>query len=387
MAFPNQHLPGQLVHSIRRTCEGIYWFSPNPDCVRGMAYTYGLGVEASRVMPHVEVTMSNHRQGVFTCLTGKRSRFHQKHHGIFAEQYNGHLGRCGYMWDHRGPTQPVLLPGPTDEFCFAHGEGEQEAKIWKSRWDALGLGCVDRTILYDLMNPVSANLVQHFRTFPGFKIGPDDWGKWAVNERPDWVASGYPDFSAFMALPPPEWWDRAELVDCGDTRIVVVPEILHEFEERRKWAKQNRPKVSARLDPAAFELFISAENLERARAHYLELMDVLEKEFAKDRAAAGKRVVGRRNLLKQEVGYRPPSPDIVYGTSRYKPRFTGSTTAVKTATLAYRSWLKNYWRALGRFNANRDFNVVFPAGTVRMAEIASVRCRGRPLPEENPMRR
>lgn len=373
------------MHSIRRTCEGIYWFSPNPDCVRGMAYTYGLGVEASGVMPHVEVAMSNHRQGVFTCLTGRRADFHEKHHGVFAEQFNGHLGRCGFIWDHRGPTQPVLLPGPTDEFAFEHGETEQQAVVWKSRWDALGLGCIDRTILYDLMNPVAANLVQHFRTFPGFKIGPEDWGKWSVNERPGWVASGYPDASAFMALPPPEWWDRAELVDCGDTRIVVVPEILREFEARRRWAKKHHPKGSQRLDPAAFELFISAENLQRARAYYLELMDVLEKELARERAAAGKRVLGRRTLLNQETGYRPSRPDIVYGNSRRKLRFTGSSRAVKAAQKAYRVWRRNYSRALGRFNANRDFDVVFPAGTVRMAQIANVRCRGAPLDEENPM--
>ena len=31
---------------------------------------------------------------------------------------------------------------------------------------------------------------------PGFKVTPQDWGKWNVNERPKWFDLGYPDYSA-----------------------------------------------------------------------------------------------------------------------------------------------------------------------------------------------
>ena len=389
MAPPKQHLRGQSFHSIRRTVEGIYYLAPRRDCRRGLAYTFGLGVEESGVMPHVEITMSNHRQGVATCLTGKRSKFHEKHHGIFALQYNGHLGRNGYMWDHRGPTEPVLLPDYEEDedekkFFFAHGENEEQKERWQSRWDALGLSTMERTILYDLMNPISAGLVQHFDGFPGFKIGPADWGRWNVKVKPGWINKLYPELSAFMALPPPSWWDQVELVDCGDSRIVVVPDLLRAFEERRQWAKLERPCGPQRLDAAAYELFISSENLERARAHYLDLMAILEDQFREERAASGKRVIGAHELREQDPFEKPSGPDILQGKSRCKPRFTGSPKAVKRAQEAYRVWNRRYWIALGRFNARRDFNVVFPAGTVRMAEIASVRCRGRPLADENP---
>ena len=387
MGSAKQHLPGQSFHSIRRTAHGIYHLSPTPQCRAALPYTYGIGVEHSGVMPHVEVTMSNHREGVLTCLTGRRSKFHEKHHGIFAGQYNGLAGRVGYFWDHRGPTEPVLLPGIGEGISFARGESEEEQQRWVSRWDALGLDCMERSILYDLMNPVSANLVQHFRSFPGFKIGPQDWGKWSVNERPGWFHRGYPDRSAFMALPPPRWWDRAETVDCGDTRIVVVPEVLRLFEERRRWAKQKRPRGARRFDPQAFELFISTENLERAKTHYLELMHILEEQFREERARAGRRVVGAKRLRQQDPTLRPSGPDIVRGNSRYKPLFTGSEKAVKRAHAAHRMWQKNYGVARRRFAARRDFDVVFPAGTVRMAEVARVRCRGEPLPAENPMLR
>ena len=384
MNLPKQHLPGQSVHSIRRTVDGIFYLSPQPDCLRALAYTYGLGVEASGVMPHVEVTMSNHRQGTFTCLTGWRALFHERHHGVFARRYNGRLGRSGYMWDHRGPTEPVLLPGVEKKFPFAHAEGEERRQRWLSRWDALGLDTIDRTILYDLMNPVAANLVQHLRSFPGFTIAPWDWGKWSVNQRPAWFPIGYTELSAFMALPPPRWWDQAEFVDCGDCRVVVVPEILDAFEERRDWAKTERPMGSRRFDPAAFELFISTDGLNEARAHYLELMDILEEQFRVERARAGRRVVGPKRLKAQDP-LRKPATDIVLGTSAYSPRFTGSDGAVKRANAAYRVFYKNYTIARLHFRAKRDFTVEFPAGTVKLVQMAGVRCRGEPLPAENPM--
>ena len=390
MGLPKQHLPGQSVHSIRRTVEGIFYLSPTPDCLRALPYTYGIGVEQSGVMPHVEVTMSNHRQGTFTCLTGRRYKFHEQHHGVFARQYNGRLGRSGYMWDHRGPTEPILLPD-TDkfedvEFPFAHAEDKEREERWISRWDALGLDTIDRTILYDLMNPVAADLVQHLRSFPGFTIAPWDWGKWSVNSRPEWFNIGYPQLSAFMALPPPRWWDQAELVDCGDCRIVVVPELLDAFEERRSWAKDERPWGSQRFDPAAFELFISTDQLRRARAHYLELMDILEEQFRKERARAGRRVVGPKRLKRQDP-LKKPREDVVLGTSGYSPRFTGPENAVKRAHAAYRVFEETYKVARRKFRATRDFDIVFPAGTIKMVQMAGVRCRGRPLPDENPMPR
>ena len=384
MGLPKQHLPGQSVHSIRRTVEGIFYLSPTPDCLRALPYTYGIGAEESGLIPHVEVTMSNHRQGTFTCLTGRRSLFHERHHGIFARQYNGRLGRSGYMWDHRGPTEPILLPDVERKFPFAHAEEEEDRERWLSRWDALGLDTIDRTILYDLMNPVAANLVQHLRSFPGFTVAPWDWGKWNVNRRPDWFNRGYPELSAFMALPPPRWWDQAELIDCGDCRIVVVPELLDAFEERRSWAKLERPRGSQRFDPAAFELFISTDKLQDARAHYMELMDILEDQFRAERVRAGRRVTGPKKLKNQNPFDRP-AKDIVLGTSGYSPRFTGSKKALERAHAAYRVFEENYKIARRKFRTKRDFNIVFPAGTVKMVQMAGVRCRGTPLPAENPM--
>ena len=387
MALPDQDLPGQLVHTIRRTVDGIFYLSPRPNCVRGLAYTYGLGVEASGIMPHVELTMSNHRHGVFTCLTGLRSEFHQRHHGVFAQQYNGRLGRSGYMWDHRGPTKPVLLcePGEEQKFAFAAGESKKERDLWFSRWDEQGLDTVERTIVYCLLNPVSANLVQEVRSFPGFKITPSDWGKWSVNARPSWFERDYPDVTAFMALPPPQWWDNAEFVPTGDSRFVVSPETLAKFEARREWAKRNNPTGEARFDAAAFELFISRERLAEAIAHYEGLVELFEAQFLQERLAAGKRVLGRGALRKQDPFFAPAGPNPIRRNSRYKPRFIGSAAAVQKAHTAYRNFCSNYWTATTLLKTTRNFNITFPAGTVRMALVANVCCRGAPLPEENPM--
>ena len=393
MGFPDQSLPGQMCHSIRNTARGTYFLSAVPECVHGLAYTFGLGVERSGIMPHVELTMSNHRHGLFTCLTGWRSKFHEAHHGVFAYQYNGFLGRNGPMWDHRLTTCPVILSGASEEYPFLRGEPDDVAEYMQSLWDKKGFDDVDRTLFYVLMNPVNANLVQHVHSFPGFKVTPQDWGTWRIVRRPHWMSKGYPPVVAFLSLPPLPYCDRVDLIDAGDGRFVVHPDTLAAFEERREEVKRQfleRALTSPRgelrfVDPVASGLFISEERLAEAVEHYSTGVAELEEELRVERAARGQRVLGRRALRRQDPFYCPHPSTRRHIRSTRRPSFIGPAEAVKRAQKALRIWRQNYWCALDDFNETQDFAVLFPAGTVRMVDIASVRCRDGPLPEENPM--
>ena len=386
MTLPKQHLPGETHRSIRCTIEGTYYLAPNPQCVQTLRYTYGRAVEMSGVIPHCEMTMSNHRQGLVTDPRGSRAEFHKEHHGVFAQRYNKLLMRSGAQWDDRRTSEAVVLDGKRREdtrfehFEFPKFEKEEHKVEHLSIWITRNLSDFERCVVYDLTNPQVANLIETVNSYPGFHLGPQHWGKWVVVRRPGYFPHGYAEYVAFMALPPVDWWDNVDVVDTGDGRTVVAPATLDAFEERRELAKARK---KGGLDPDAYELFISTENLLAAKAHYNALITTVENHFTAKRQKAGKRVFGRRSLIRQDPFYRPPRRK---RKRHITLRFIGSKEDVEAARKAYDRFRRNYRRALKAFAAGRDFQVVFPVGIQRMVQVANVRCRAAPLPSENPMR-
>ena len=353
MTLPKQHLPGETHRSIRRTIEGTYYLAPNPQCVRTLRYTYARAVERSGVIPHCEMTMSNHRQGLVTDPRGSRAEFHKEHRGVFAQQYNKLLVRNGAQWDCSGTSEAVVLDGTRREserferFEFPHHESEEAKTEHLIIWIALDLSDFERCIVYDLTNPMVANLSQHLHSYPGFYIGPEHWGKWIVIERPGYFPNGFAKYVAFMALPPVDWWDNVKVVDSGDGRTVVAPETLAKFEERRELAKASQ---KGGLDPQAYELFISTENLVAAKALYTAHIKAAEAHFTAKRQKAGKRVFGRRRLIRQDPFHRPERRK---RTRLRYIRFIGEPRQVHRATKAYWAFYGNYKRTLRAFQRAR----------------------------------
>lgn len=328
MTLPDQHLPGQFIHSIRRTSGRTFFLRPGARTNWTFRYAYALAVEESGVMPSAELVMSNHRHGGLLDRYGTRSVFHEILHGLVGQVMNDVLHRRGnYFWDNQGPTGIICL---MKDDTVEYDDDDEVDKELESLFDDLGLDMQDRVLLYIWMNPVKANLVERLKDWPGFKITPDDWGRELDPYRPPWVDDGYPPQAKCTPMPPKKWDGR----------------------------------------------------LEEARRYYKGLIRTCEDFYRKRRKKQRKGVLGRKGALRQDPFTRPKTP--ARYRRRRKPRFCGSSKLRKKAIAAYAVWLRNYEIARRKFR-NGDRDILFPAGTVRLRRIAGVRCRGGPRPEENPM--
>jgi hypothetical protein len=328
----DQQLPGEILHEIRNTAERYYLLAPRPNTVAICAYFYGYAAERDGRIPHVEMTMMTHRHGESTDAAARRSLFWELYHGLVGRYVNITLGRHGRFWDNRKRKAIILLPeDDTDDETDEEAREPRQYKFpteFVEYADEHGLDTYDRTLLYILLNPVKANLVDTVRDWPGFKITPDDWGKTIKTKRPPMVPESYPDYTTFTPLPPARW---------------------------------------------------DGKPLAEAQKFYNDHVEALEELYRRKRRLQGKRVLGPRRCKNVKPLNRP-------GTTDYRkelPRYSGGVERVRRARKANGVWLERYERLSRKFAIGQR-NLIFPCGTVQLVQIAGVRCRGAPLPDENP---
>lgn len=331
MTLANQELAGQFVHSIRRTARRQFFLRPGFRTNWTLHYAFAVAVEKSGVVPSAEVTMSNHRHGGLLDVRGNRAEFHERYHGMVGQKMNWALNRQGnHFWDNRGAVSIICLLEPgRPEYEEDDPERKELDRELEEMFDRLGLDIQDRMLLYIWMNPVKANLVRKLRRFPGFTITPDDWGKEVTVRRPPWFDLGYPPKGTYTPMPPKKWEGR----------------------------------------------------LDDAKRFYNALIELCEEFYAERRTSQGKGVLGKKGLLRLDPFDRPKSPSTY---RRRRPRFAGSSKARVKAYDAYGQFLENHRGARRKLRSGKR-NVVFPAGTVRLRRHVGVRCRGTPLPSEDPM--
>jgi hypothetical protein len=96
-------------------------------------------------------------------------------------------------------------------------------------------------------------------------------------------------------------------------------------------------------------------------------VEAVERAAATERARTGKRVVGRRRILRQPW---KASPGTEEPRSTLRPRFAGTLINRVTALLEYRVFLAAYREARHRWLARRE--AVFPRGTYLLARVVAL---------------
>src|SRR5690606_6124626 len=129
----DQQLPGEVLHEIRNTAGRCYFLAPRPNTVAICRYFYGYASEQVDRIPHVEMTMMNHRHGESTDAEAERSRFWEIYHGLVGRFVNLTLPGCqgsrrGRLWDNRKRKAIILLPEDSEEDRAAEDDGARKPR-------------------------------------------------------------------------------------------------------------------------------------------------------------------------------------------------------------------------------------------------------------------
>ncbi len=177
---------------------------------------------------------------------------------------------------------------------------------------------VDR-VLYIAMQPVAAGLVEKVEDWTGFQILPRHWGKTMSFDRPDLCGDDMPATVEFTPMPPP-----------------------------------------------GFEKF----PLEDVIKFFEHLISEKEKSYAKKRKGP---VLGIEICEAMNPFYSPKTPAPM---RTLNPRFCGSDRKLIIRAIIRQKRFNGLHRASRLAFRKGSRSVVFPAGTVQMAGLAGVSCRG-----------
>ena len=132
---------------LTRCCDDQeYALLPSKLVNQVFAYAVGWASKKYHIAIHTMCVMSNHWHSVITDTFGRLPEFKQEVHRIVAKCLNAEYQRNGYFWDNQKAGQTWLLDD-----------------------DAI----MDKMV-YTMMNPVAAGLVQHQRCWPGLVTKPTD---------------------------------------------------------------------------------------------------------------------------------------------------------------------------------------------------------------------
>ena len=243
-------------------------------------------------------------------------------HGLMAMSNHPHV----VATDSRGERSDFMR-----DFCAGVGRArnrrlDRQGHFWDTQQFGdtvlLDVDAITRALLYTWLNPVRANLVERASHWPGAKILPSDWGK---------------------------------------TRFITAPQDGY-YNPKKARMIRFTPQP-----PPGFEHMTLEEVIE----HFETLLREAEDKLIARRRRSGKRVLGKRRVLKLNP-FDGPSTRAKRG--KLNPRFASRDAALMTRAQAERrQFHADYDKANDMWRKGlRD--VVFPAGTIRHRKLSGVEC-------------
>lgn len=261
------------------------------------AYEFARSAERSDVEMYAGVVMSNHLHLVVHDRQAKRSDFMRDAMSGISSVRNKVLGSSGQgdsLWNRRQYGDTVLL--------------DRQA--------------LENHIVYVLLNPVRAGLVERARDWPGFMIMPSDWEKTVNVPRPE---SHYGD-------------DQPETIA---------------FTPRR---------------PPGYEEM----TLEEVVAHFEKLVKKGEKKIHREMARQKRTFLGVEGVLATDPSSCPKTPA---GRGEAAPRFAASDPQLQEeAQVREKAFRDAYARERKRWLEGKK-RCVFPCGTLWLRRNAPITCR------------
>lgn len=277
----------------RRVVHRLFYLRPSK--VTNATFEYCLAYAAAQtgVLLHEFEVLSNHYHIVLSDPLAKLPKFMQILNSFVARAINASYGQFGTFWENESFTAPEL---PED------------------------IDLVDKCV-YTLLNPCTADLVEHASEWPGLSSWAMEYGKPRIATRPDHL------FGETMPRELP-----LELV-----RPPVMPELSDD-----QLRKEIRRRVAER-----------------------------EAELARKRQAEGRQVLGVRRVLAQRPSDSPVRPAEHFGT---RPRVsTRSVWAKLDAIQRCKEFLTEYRDAMASYLSGIR-EALFPRGTYSMRVRFGVRC-------------
>ena len=190
MTKPRLILPGATLAVCRRNTQQTFFLTPCRKVNQAYLYLLGYTAEKYGIDLHAFCAMSNHHHLNLTDPRGNLPDFCQNFHSLLARCLNNHYDRSENFWSGAASYNACLLgiKGEADIVEYAH--------------DSL------QKMIYTIVNPVRAALVNEARKWPGANSIHYRFGQTVEFERPDWFfrAKGpMPAKSQITLVQPPGW--------------------------------------------------------------------------------------------------------------------------------------------------------------------------------------
>ena len=299
MSQPRYVPAGRVWFLSRRCTQRQYLLKPSKRANQAFLYALAVAAQKTGVKILWAVAMSNHQHcGVYDA-SGRMVEFTREFHRLVAKHHNAMYGRWENFWACESPTD-ILLSDAAD--------------------------ILDK-LVYSLVNPCSAHLVERARQWPGVISLPNQLGKTLVIKRP------------------------------------------------KTYFRQDGPM------PASVELVFHKPphfdhlSMEEYRALVARRLRAKEDELIAQRRAEGKRVLGRRRVLRQSHEDSPRSRE---PRRVRRPRLAAKSLWRRLEAIRrLKDFIKAHAEALAVWRSG-DRNVEFPYGTYAMRVIHGVRCATAP---------
>lgn len=198
MTRPKRRLGGESLFWTRRAHNQQFVLVPSPELNQLLGYALALYATRYNIHVHGFVAMSNHLHAVSTDPDAQMSSFLRCFFSLVSRLRNRQLERQDSLWSAQSPHEVVVL----DEAAMRD------------------------TLLYTLLNPVKAHLVETAEEWEGLVLGPKDWGRTLTFERPECLNEArttLPETASLTVVPPPLFgrqqpWSAQEFDERLDVR-------------------------------------------------------------------------------------------------------------------------------------------------------------------------
>lgn len=296
MTAPRRIVPGQYYMIGRRCTQRQFLLRPDEKTNGIFLYCLAEAARRTGIQLLAWMPMANHYHAVVFDPLGSLPAFLEQFHKMLAKVMNARLGRWENFWS-------------SEETCVTHLATEQDV--------------LDK-IVYTLVNPVAADLVERAEEWPGASSLDYLDGVSRNHPRPEWF------FSPAGVMPA-----------TVELEVSQPPFSVERGESMAVWAAKVRNAVRER-----------------------------ERELADARLQVGKRVLGAKQVTAESVLDAPSS---LAPRRNLRPAVACSDRERrKTLLRALREFRAQYRHARERFRAG-EFEVEFPAGTYRLCLLGAKR--------------
>ena len=307
MSLPRRILPGSFYLVTRRIAQRMFLLRPGDVINNILEYCLAEAAGRFNIKVIAFTAMSNHYHGVFYDPDGKLPKFLERFHKMVAKAVNGHHKRWENLWS-------------SEETCVTR---------------LVTLDDVFDKVVYVLMNPVAAHLVDSAAQWPGATT----WNRMGREPK---------------VIKRPKVYFRKDGVMPATAKLVVTAPPGLKGETGAEWIKRVRREV--------------------------ELREKIARDERRSKRIA---LVGRKGVLatnpfdapKTEAPRRRLRPALA---CKDKERMKLERASLKGFRVSYRSALARLLARLPKGDLKKPPRVEFPAGTWRWRELG-LRCeRHRP---------